>query len=503
MNSNKLNAILECSDYFGNKHFTKNPILLSCGHTICYECRPHDTKTIRCFHCFKMSEFDENRKQELPMFDLLFDFNLNEMQNTVLNRLETTYRMYKYDVSNVAENLKAKIQNSKEEIQLRTESLKLQLDKLCEEFCDELDQSFEKWKMNKNNVYSKLETEEFEKEIDQLKLKLNNNNKLTNKEFYYYQDKLKELDDLIVKFKTIEPSIKFINSNAEIEREDLIGKIDQNYFEVDWAISRLSSNKFKEISIHTSSCYDLCVLDNGNVLVADFDGSQLLVYDASLKLIKKVRMIGNYTFEPYSLVTDNNYLFISDCQSRFILKANLSFEFIAMYKGTHKDLFDERPVLYDPRGLCLYEDKLYVCDTNYQRIFILSKDLNVLDAFKFEMYPVHIKITNNVALINFNGLSGLTFYPSNIGSIGFYSLPKFQKIADNIESRGIISSIGSNFYIYNKDNIIFCYDEKANISKRFSIKNMPKLKLDSIGGIVKHKNNLILYSNGINQLFIF
>jgi hypothetical protein len=77
MLSTEILESLECALSTHLKHVSIKPIALSCGHSICKECKPKDTTAeITCVHCKKTQVVPNNRDESLSaksLFNVLID----------------------------------------------------------------------------------------------------------------------------------------------------------------------------------------------------------------------------------------------------------------------------------------------------------------------------------------------------------------------------------------------------------------------------------------------
>ena len=111
--------------------------------------------------------------------------------------------------------------------------------------------------------------------------------------------------------------------------------------------------------------------------------------------------------------------------------------------------------LYYPLGIEYYEDSVYVCDSNNQRIQKLSEDLVYQETYPLNFDPWNIKIIKNVAGIRTNG---------EPYRIYLYLLNPFSFKTRISRGNGEIYLINSSFYVYHKsDKRIECYDINGDL----------------------------------------
>jgi hypothetical protein len=258
--------------------------------------------------------------------------------------------------------------------------------------------------------------------------------------------------------------LDFIPSN-EMFVNSMIGRIDyknrQNHYssvndfkslkvcEIEARIKESMRKGFvKNVYEITFSPFDMCVLPQNKILLADCDGKLLALYDKYFNLIKIVRKIDRKTIQPTSIaINDEDQLYVSDVERNRIMLLDLDFNLLKSV-GTRGNNNDE---FCTPFSICYKYHYLYVCDTFNKRIQIYSDQLKYIESINLQIMPFSIQISNTSICINCK-----YFYDLNtLELIREYDEYYFHRV----------SEIYSRFYACNFNlNTIYCYDEKGNLS---------------------------------------
>jgi hypothetical protein len=86
---------IECSYRANNfKHISKNPLILSCGHSICKSCISIDTvEEIKCVHCEKINFNDLKVSNECLSQKVLLKVYINQLFAQIEDRFRTELRI--------------------------------------------------------------------------------------------------------------------------------------------------------------------------------------------------------------------------------------------------------------------------------------------------------------------------------------------------------------------------------------------------------------------------
>ena len=139
---------------------------------------------------------------------------------------------------------------------------------------------------------NEFKLDELRNDLTELNRIIETNQNSTKKNLYLYQNKINYLHKLIESYECNEPLMEFQESKIKIDG-NLIGEL--NSLNKDYSkqiIQRIKENQFERLDV-IKSPLDLCVLPNGNLLLANFDSSNLLVYDQNMKHVKTVDTINN------------------------------------------------------------------------------------------------------------------------------------------------------------------------------------------------------------------
>lgn len=86
---------LECSFMVnGFKHISKNPLILSCGHSVCKSCIPNDSiEEIKCSRCDKINFNDLKVSNECLSQKVLLKVYINQLFAQIEDRFRIELRV--------------------------------------------------------------------------------------------------------------------------------------------------------------------------------------------------------------------------------------------------------------------------------------------------------------------------------------------------------------------------------------------------------------------------
>lgn len=256
--------------------------------------------------------------------------------------------------------------------------------------------------------------------------------------------------------------------------------------------NRIKSGNFKIIDIEAQP-WDVCPLPNGLLLIADLNQCKLYEYDENFKLLRTIDQLSEDGFYPMGICTNNrNEIYIVNHSNEKIYKTDMDFNQIGecCKQGT------ESNELTHPRGICFYNQYIYVCDCGNNRVQKFDTNLVFQASYALEYSPSRIKIANNLACI----IGAL-----NNNSTYFYDIKTFKLVFKYERKRGcgLIGTINSHFYEYNEKKI-YCYDESGEIIDTIKTSDFGAV-LDDYNydsGITFYSNKIILFNYKYNKLVL-
>ena len=254
-----------------------------------------------------------------------------------------------------------------------------------------------------------------------------------------------------------------MNVSEEKISNDLLGSISYNFVE----LTKRPSEEI-EINLEIEPLHS-CNLPNKTLLVSSDSSHCFKMINSDLKIIKTIDKINNESFTPRYITTDGrNKIFFTALKSR-IIKTDLDFKFIKQFgsKGTGNENLDK------PCGICYFEEFIYVCDYNNQRIQKLNENLVYQESYRINYKPWEIEVKNSVACIRPGSELFLLFYNLN----PFFFKTKVSNV------HGLITSFNSWFYQYNnRRERICCYNINGELVSE------KKLKVNTV-----KKNSILNY----------
>jgi hypothetical protein len=114
-----------------------------------------------------------------------------------------------------------------------------------------------------------------------------------------------------------------------------------------------------------------------------------------------------------------------------------------------------------PLGIEYYENSIYICDYENQRVQKLSEDLILEESYPLNFKPWKIRILKNVACVR----------PGGESFIAFYSIKPFYFISKSFNGNGDIYGLNYCFYEYQQPiNRLNCYDVNGNLIEKIDFK---------------------------------
>ncbi len=235
---------------------------------------------------------------------------------------------------------------------------------------------------------------------------------------------------------------------------------------------------------------DICVLQTGNLLMANTTQKNLTLFDKNLNLIKTIDKFDDINFSPSRIAcNDIDRIYVIDHSIYQVLMLDLNLKKIKGVgsKGNTAKQFDL------PNGIAYFSNKIYVCDTNNKRLQILTADLEFINSISLEYQPWLIKISKEAACIS----------RYDKGGIFFYDLEKFTLNNQyDFHGHGRISLIHSNFYeSCHSNSKIYCYDSKGLLTEEIDVsKYKLYLTASADGALAVYGGNLIFTSYNQKKL---
>lgn len=211
--------LIECS-FSTDKHISKHPLTLSCGHCVCKECSSSDP-TSKCIHCGEVNQLDLKHSKESAIKFLINDC-LDQLFELLDHRFRKAFR-HLFESENIfKEFLRNRVDFIKSEVEIRIESLKIELDNLLGELNKELDylqdeilaNREEFFKQNEKEIQYKVKFDQFSTLYDQQK---------TVDTFYEYQQTLMNMNKLVEENLKMNFELDFSFSDFKLQK-DIIGK---------------------------------------------------------------------------------------------------------------------------------------------------------------------------------------------------------------------------------------------------------------------------------------
>lgn len=228
---------------------------------------------------------------------------------------------------------------------------------------------------------------------------------------------------------------------------------------------------------------DICLLPNGKIICANRDSSCLTVYDDNLNLYMTIDNIDNQPISPTGVTTDCiQRIYFTDQYSNSVIMTDLDFNLIKKYHSQDND----QNKLERPFGIQFHWNYVYVCDTDNERIQILTAELEFLKLVKFDYRPWKIRISNGIALVA----------DGSLRKSCIYDLDDF-KLKNQFEHGFAQLSLLFPYFIeVTSKQMLYFYDLDGNLVKEFKLDKISEY-VSSTGwdGCMVIRNNFLIITS--------
>jgi hypothetical protein len=215
----------------------------------------------------------------------------------------------------------------------------------------------------------------------------------------------------------------------------------------------MESERPKNIELDYDPC---CIVElkDKNILVGSCEDDLLALYDSEFNLIRTITQISNKEIKPTRLACDQdgNVFMTNEYYARRLYKLNSEFELIKSIGSYGSSI---------RRDITIHENKIYVCVDGYIRVY--SLDLEKLSEHHFEDTPLQIRISTDMACVQFSTTNGKIVTE-------FYKLPSFDsELVVKHDLAGPILAHKKMFYLYHVDGTgftLFHENGKKMMTKR-------------------------------------
>lgn len=472
MNSEDNYEELICGLSF-DRHFVRNPIVLpDCGHSACKNCLKNDGK---CKICGTEIVRDLSGDKESIGIKRLIKTHLNDLHSLLEKQTVEHFNKLKNCLKNDSELIDSKLKYIKEEVIIRIESIKNELDEIGETFIDSLKKikkEFIELKYGKvDDEYIKL----LEKSLYELNQETKEKANQTEEKFYKYQNNLIFIKDKIQNLEAITFQLDIKVSESKINNS-LIGELVTKHSNINVDNIKLRNSeviknaikksKFEEIDL-LHSFDDFCILPKNMLAFTNASDRNVSIYDQYFNLKKIVNIIGNMReFEPRGItINEKNEIYLTDSLNHRIIMTDLEFDPIKTFGslGSNTDEFMR------PCGIRFKSHQVCVCDLGNKRIQIFDENLEyIMNSIQLEQFPFRIEISDD-----FFCISSSIHLQSINDKFGFYSRDTFELSSPETEIFGRINKINEYFYIFDFNSKKFaCHDKNGNFVENIGIKNL-------------------------------
>jgi len=212
--SKKSNRCAVCE--LGFKYIVIDPIQLTCGHTICSECK--NEQKVEKVNCQKHGESSIGLESEATKH--LLKINIKELFESLKTKYEASVKLLEETKINFDSQLKTTINDLKDNIDLKVDKYKSELEEIRESLHSKLDES-------EKQIYSEIGTFNVNigADFDDLKKYMNEQKNFEMNGFSKFQKRLKEHIDEIQGYLDSSYTLQLKESDIDFKNLGLIGSI--------------------------------------------------------------------------------------------------------------------------------------------------------------------------------------------------------------------------------------------------------------------------------------
>lgn len=297
-------------------------------------------------------------------------------------------------------------------------------------------------------------------------------------------------------------------SDETIE-QTLIGNLNRNLTideKYNLLNKSLNNSNYKLINVNTRIS-DIAVLSNDYLLTANYDQSNLTLFNKNFELIKTINKFSNQITNnmmrakiyPLCLAVNNRKkeIYITDYSLHKIYIVDFEFNLLFTInangvKGTFNGQFQY------PFGIMYNQcnNFIYICDKGNKRVQVFST-CNEADVSRYEFIRLHQLDYEPYQIKQLNQLACITTY----SKFYFYDITTFQLKINYRHHYGIICNLFGKYFIeYDfKLRKIFCFNENGSLIDEFNSKLFDHNQLNE----QNINNNEIIVDNGWENLIYF
>ena len=368
---------------YNSNHILNDPKRLPCAKLACHTClnrlASYNGK-LKCKFC--------KQEHDLKNDDILCKDDVSISVEKNLISLCDYMKNNVYEVIEKIESRKLDFDKSFDnyidfiggEIELRIESLHIDLDALDEKLCKNLEGLHQKYILRLSLL----------KEAVDVAITLK------------YVKKIKKLTRKIIKFETT--IFDFKAMNCILNAPDFIGSFKRTY---------LNMNKFNsaepiiiDLNGKVQSLCALCALNDKQMLVSDFKRNELYIFDKNFDKFERISHVQSFKIRSfYGICTSDDYqnIYLCDLEYSRILISNSDFTLIKKIILKAGSTIDE---FFCARDVCFYSDLLFVLDQAHKSVFIFNKYGEFIKMFELiDKNKISIELNEEIYIQNPVGIS--------------------------------------------------------------------------------------------------
>lgn len=151
-----------------DKHIASEPYKLSCGHLACKKCIRYAIQPLECSECDSKCFIDINVDKPSSEFKEKFELYSHDLFTMLCKEFENFVNTLDYEHQNLHQIIDRHIESLKEQISVRVELLKATLNTLRDDLIYELHEK----KYEMKNRLSKINMDEYRRDLDVLKMNI-------------------------------------------------------------------------------------------------------------------------------------------------------------------------------------------------------------------------------------------------------------------------------------------------------------------------------------------
>lgn len=494
-----------------DKHLIRNPRELPCGCSYCLLCIQEEIYTygkLYCTYCHEEHFVKANELKENDKLKTLLDSKLGAFSELLFETLRDKLNSFKELVVNKTSIMENHFNFIQEEIELRIESIRCDLEQFSNELFNRLDkikneilQAFEE--ADKQSNENLRNCEDFLKQANKTLTNITRNQNEARENLFKCDEFISKIIKAEHEYHRLMRLVTFKARNEDIESSivgclvsNLRSDVDIRTLETEMPKFVACESEFTSIGRITLNPYFFCPINNNVMAIIDIHQNEIILMNKYFKKLRTFSSIDGYAIDnPLALcINEEGIVVICDSGHDRLLVVDKYFTKVIQVVGRHGKRDGE---FNHPRDIVYFNGIYFVLDFYNQSIQLFDKHFNFIN--RIRLYDMKQEPNYRILTHQLEGIEDydIVYDPYKIAvaddSIVLidYRARLFiynyeGQLKQIIEQRYINSMCFADGYLFTHgiDGLFACYDAKS-FTKLFS-RYIPNFQ---------HESNFITYYN--------